>query len=59
MSNLLDLVFSYAPTPAAARQLLRAAYLGTLLAAVSLGRTRVTLTLIGGGFPISKKQTGH
>jgi hypothetical protein len=31
------------------RQLLRAAYLGTLLAAVSLGRTRVVLTLIGGG----------
>lgn len=33
----------------AARQLLRAAYLGTLLAAVALGRTRVVLTLIGGG----------
>jgi hypothetical protein len=31
------------------RQLLRAAYLGTLLAAVSLGRSRVVLTLIGGG----------
>ncbi len=31
------------------RQLLRAAYLGTLLSAVSLGRTRVVLTLIGGG----------
>ena len=31
------------------RQLLRAAYLGTLLAAVSLGCTRVVLTLIGGG----------
>jgi hypothetical protein len=34
---------------AAARQLLRAAYLGTLLAAATLGRTRVVLTLIGGG----------
>lgn len=33
----------------ACRQLLRAAYLGTLLAAVSLGRNRVVLTLIGGG----------
>ncbi len=31
------------------RQLLRAAYLGTLLAAVDLGRTRVLLTMIGGG----------
>ena len=31
------------------RQLLRAAYLGTLLAATTLGRTRVVLTLIGGG----------
>lgn len=31
------------------RQLLRAAYLGTLLAAISVGRTRVVLTLIGGG----------
>jgi hypothetical protein len=31
------------------RQLLRAAYLGTLLAAVSLGRSQVVLTLIGGG----------
>ena len=31
------------------RQLLRAAYLGTMLAAVSLGRRRVVLTLIGGG----------
>jgi hypothetical protein len=31
------------------RQLLRAAYLGTLLAATSLGRERVVLTLIGGG----------
>lgn len=30
-------------------QLLRAAYLGTLLAALALGRTRVALTLIGGG----------
>jgi len=35
--------------PVVCRQLLRAAYLGTLLAAVSLGRTRVVLTLIGGG----------
>lgn len=33
----------------ACRQLLRAAYLGTLLAAAALGRTRVVLTLIGGG----------
>jgi hypothetical protein len=31
------------------RQLLRAAYLGTLLAAAGLGRHRVVLTLIGGG----------
>ena len=31
------------------RELLRAAYLGTLLAAVTLGRRRVVLTLIGGG----------
>jgi hypothetical protein len=31
------------------RQLLRAAYLGTLLAATTLGRPRVVLTLIGGG----------
>jgi hypothetical protein len=31
------------------RPLLRAAYLGTLLAAVGLGRGRVVLTLIGGG----------
>ena len=31
------------------RQLLRAAYLGTVLAAVSLGRSPVVLTLIGGG----------
>jgi hypothetical protein len=31
------------------RQLLRAAYLGTLLAAINLGRKRVVLTLIGGG----------
>jgi hypothetical protein len=31
------------------RQLLRAAYLGTLLAAVTLHRPRVVLTLIGGG----------
>jgi hypothetical protein len=34
---------------AACRLLLRAAYLGTLLAAAHLGRTRVVLTLIGGG----------
>jgi hypothetical protein len=33
----------------ASRQLLRAAYLGTLLAAVCLGYKRVCLTLIGGG----------
>jgi hypothetical protein len=33
----------------ACRQTLRAAYLGTLLAAVALGRTPVMLTLIGGG----------
>jgi hypothetical protein len=31
------------------RQLLRAAYLGTLLAAISVGHQRVVLTLIGGG----------
>lgn len=31
------------------RQLLRAAYLGTLLAAVGSGKTKVVLTLIGGG----------
>lgn len=31
------------------RQLLRASYFGTLLAAISLGRSRVVLTLIGGG----------
>lgn len=31
------------------RQLLRAAYLGTLLAAVALGKRAVVLTLIGGG----------
>ncbi len=31
------------------RQLLRAAYLGTLLAAVTLGQRRAVLTLIGGG----------
>lgn len=33
----------------ACRYLLRAAYLGTLLAAVTMGRTRLVLTLIGGG----------
>ena len=33
----------------ACRQLLRAAYLGTLLAAISLRRSPVVLTLIGGG----------
>lgn len=33
----------------ACRQLLRAAYLGTLLAAVTLHRKQVVLTLIGGG----------
>jgi hypothetical protein len=31
------------------RQLLRAAYVGTLLAAVDLGKERVVLTMIGGG----------
>lgn len=31
------------------RQLLRAAYMGTLLAAAALGKRRVVLTLIGGG----------
>jgi protein-tyrosine phosphatase len=31
------------------RQLLRASYLGTLLAAVAVGKRRVVLTLIGGG----------
>ncbi|MDP3277134.1 MAG: hypothetical protein Q8Q09_18225 [Deltaproteobacteria bacterium] len=31
------------------RQLLRAAYLGTLLAALDLGKRRVVLTMIGGG----------
>jgi O-acetyl-ADP-ribose deacetylase (regulator of RNase III) len=31
------------------RQLQRAAYLGTLLAAAALGHSRVVLTLIGGG----------
>lgn len=34
---------------AACRQLLRAAYLGTLLVSATLDRTRVVLTLIGGG----------
>jgi hypothetical protein len=34
---------------ATCRPLLRAAYLGTLLATANLGRTRVVLTLIGGG----------
>lgn len=33
----------------ACRQFLRAAYLGTLLAAINVDRTRVVLTLIGGG----------
>ncbi len=33
----------------ACRQLLRAAYLGTLLAAATLGQRRAVLTLIGGG----------
>lgn len=33
----------------ACRQLLRAAYVGTLLAAVDLGKQRVVLTMIGGG----------
>jgi hypothetical protein len=34
---------------AACRQLLRAAYLGTLLAAAAMGRRQAVLTLIGGG----------
>jgi len=37
------------PAEALCRQLLRAAYLGTLLAAVDLGKKRVPLTMIGGG----------
>lgn len=37
------------PVEAICRQLLRAAYLGTLLAALDIGRTRVVLTMIGGG----------
>ena len=37
------------PAEEICRQLLRAAYLGTLLAAVDLGRTRAVLTMIGGG----------
>lgn len=37
------------PLEAVCRQLLRAAYLGTLLAAAALGSRRVVLTLIGGG----------
>lgn len=42
---------------AACRQLLRAAYLGTLLAAVSLGRSRVVLCLVGGGVFKNRPQT--
>ncbi len=38
-----------APVATIARQLLRAAYLGTLLAAAALGKRTVVLTLIGGG----------
>lgn len=37
------------PVEAISRQLLRAAYLGTLLAALDLGKQRVVLTMIGGG----------
>lgn len=37
------------PLPEVCRPLLRAAYLGTLLAAAVLGQERVVLTLIGGG----------
>ncbi len=37
------------PVEAISRHLLRAAYLGTLLAALDLGKQRVVLTLIGGG----------
>lgn len=37
------------PVEAICRHLLRAAHLGTLLAALDLGRTRVVLTMIGGG----------
>jgi hypothetical protein len=37
------------PVEAIGRQLLRAAYLGTLLAALDLGKRRVVLTMIGGG----------
>jgi hypothetical protein len=37
------------PVQAICRQLLRAAYLGTLLAALDLGKGRVVLTMIGGG----------
>ncbi len=37
------------PVEAISRQLLRAAYLGMLLAALDLGKQRVVLTMIGGG----------
>ena len=37
------------PVERICRSLLRAAYLGTLLAAIHLGKSRVVLTLIGGG----------
>lgn len=37
------------PVEQVARQLLRAAYLGTLLAALELGKQRVLLTMTGGG----------
>jgi hypothetical protein len=56
------------PTPrprgieAACRQLLRASYLGTLLAAATLGKDRVVLTLIGGGVfanPFDPKSVSH
>jgi hypothetical protein len=37
------------PVETICRQLLRAAYLGTLLAALDLGKSRAVLTMIGGG----------
>jgi len=37
------------PVEAICRHLLRAAHLGTMLAALDVGRTRVVLTMIGGG----------
>ncbi len=44
-----DLDESNRPAMTMCRQLQRAAYLGTLLAAAALGKDRVVLTLIGGG----------